>query len=160
MTEQSPPIKPPPGFRVLLEGPAGTGKTTACRTLVAAGLTPFFVFTEPSMNMVGDIPCPKLHYTYSGQESIGWGAMIKNAKNIAFIQNEDLQKAGRTGVGLNTWVSFLEHFTVRIRPDRARVPSSLPARRAPVSPAPCLPISSARARSSRPWRARSAGRCG
>ncbi len=63
------PIKEPalaiPGAKVLLIGATGTGKTHSLRTLVDAGLTPFIIFTEPhGINVVQDIPCPKLHYVY------------------------------------------------------------------------------------------------
>lgn len=38
-----------PGFNVLLEGPAGTGKTYALSTLVNAGLEVFVLFLEPGI---------------------------------------------------------------------------------------------------------------
>lgn len=55
---------PLPGVKEMLLGPTGTGKTTAIKTLIDASITPFCLFTEPSFEVLGEVPPNKLHWKY------------------------------------------------------------------------------------------------
>ncbi len=57
-------LSPLPGVKVMLLGDSGTGKTSALRTLVEAGLTPLCLFTENSFDVLGDTDPNKLHWSY------------------------------------------------------------------------------------------------
>lgn len=60
-----PPVHQRSGSKILLVGDSGTGKTFAFRSLPALGITPFILATEPNIeDVLGDIPCPKLHWHY------------------------------------------------------------------------------------------------
>lgn len=71
-----------PGFKTLLIGDAGTGKTHSLRTLVDAGLTVYAVFTEPGMEVVADIPSDKLKWTFLSPSTVSWEKMYDSAKKI------------------------------------------------------------------------------
>lgn len=71
-----------PGFKTLLIGEAGTGKTHSLRTLVDEGLTVFALFTEPGMEVVADIPSDKLHWRYISPSTVGWDDMKASAKKL------------------------------------------------------------------------------
>lgn len=73
---------PIPGFKVLLEGPSGTGKTHSLRTLIDCGLTPFVIFTEVGMDLLADIPCPKLHWQFIKPMTAPWTVLQASAKSI------------------------------------------------------------------------------
>lgn len=61
MSETKSPIR---GFKTLLIGPMGTGKTSAIRTLIPLGITPMCLFTEPRYGVLGDTDSTKLHWHY------------------------------------------------------------------------------------------------
>lgn len=82
MTEHKPAHSPIPGFKVALLGPVGTGKTHAIRTLIDAGITPFIIFTENGMGILGDIPADKCHWMYVKPAAQGWTTMADSAKKI------------------------------------------------------------------------------
>lgn len=69
---------PIPGFNVFLIGPTGTGKTSAIRTFRGSGVTPFCIFTEPGFEVLGDIPCPELHWVYVKPAKVEWSVMEEN----------------------------------------------------------------------------------
>lgn len=71
-----------PGVKELLVGATGTGKTTAIRTLVEAGLEVFVIFTEPGMEVLADIPADKLHWKYIPPAAASWDDMLDSAKKI------------------------------------------------------------------------------
>lgn len=81
-----------PGFKILLMGDAGTGKTHSLRTLTDAGIEVFALFTEPGMDVVSDIPSSKLHWNYISPSSSSWEAMIDSAKKINTLSFEALTK--------------------------------------------------------------------
>lgn len=103
---------PIPGMKLMLLGPPGSGKTSAIRSWLTAspvlgassdykksGLTVFALFTEPSFEVVGDIPDEHLHWVYVPPTSIDWTTMLSNAERInqldfqALSQLKDLNKA-------------------------------------------------------------------
>ena len=71
-----------PGFKTLLIGDAGTGKTHSLRTLTEAGLTVYAIFTEPGMEVVADIPSDKLKWTFLSPSTVSWAKMLDSAKKI------------------------------------------------------------------------------
>lgn len=79
-----------PGFKTLLIGGVGTGKTHALRTLVDAGLEVFAIFTEPGMEVVADIPTDKLHWKYIHPTTASWDAMLDSAKKLNTLSFKSL----------------------------------------------------------------------
>jgi hypothetical protein len=81
-----------PAPNILLMGDSGTGKTHALRTLVDMGITPFAVFTEPGMEVIADIPCPKFHWCYIPPARESWATMIDSAKKVNELPIDQLAK--------------------------------------------------------------------
>lgn len=76
------PLSPIPGPNILLQGESGTGKTHSIRTLLDVDITPFIVFTEPGMEVLGDIKCPDLHWHYEPPGRQDWATMIDAANKV------------------------------------------------------------------------------
>jgi AAA domain len=74
------PIKSPlPGVNVLLEGPTGTGKTTALKTLADSGLELFVLFTESGVESLAGA------YTDNGKEippNVHWHCLPRPAASF------------------------------------------------------------------------------
>lgn len=83
---------PIPGFKALMVGESGTGKTHAIRTLLDAGLEVFVLFTEPGMEVLSDIPSDKLHWHYIPPASPDWADMVDSATKINTLSFESLAK--------------------------------------------------------------------
>jgi hypothetical protein len=81
-----------PGVNVMLMGASGSGKTTSLRTLIAQGITPFVVFTEPGFEVLGDLPPEKIHWHYIKPADVPWVTMIDAAKLINTLSFEALTK--------------------------------------------------------------------
>ena len=81
-----------PGTNTLLMGAPGSGKTHALRTLVAAGLEVFVIFTEPGMEVLSDVPSDKLHWHYIPPATPGWDALLDTAKKVNTMPNSTLQQ--------------------------------------------------------------------
>ena len=82
-----------PGFNALLIGATGSGKTHSLRTLLDAGLEVFVLFTEPGMEVLGDLACEQnLHYHYIPPANADWDTMIDSAKKINTLNFEALSK--------------------------------------------------------------------
>ena len=81
-----------PGFKTLLLGAVGTGKTHSLRTLTDAGLEVFAIFTEPGMEVVADISSDKLHWKYISPSTVSWTAMLDSAKKLNTLSFESLTK--------------------------------------------------------------------
>ena len=95
---------PIPGANVLIEGPAGTGKTHCLRTLMDAGLETFAIFTEQGMESI--IDDKRLHFTYVKPFAPSFEDMIFSAKQINTMSNDMLQKL--SGIKNASHVQFIE----------------------------------------------------
>lgn len=81
-----------PGPNVLLVGDSGTGKTHSLRTLIPAGITPFVLFTEPGMEVLGDIPCPQLHWHYTPPARQTWDTFISIQRQVNTLAIDAIAK--------------------------------------------------------------------
>ena len=83
------------GFRCLLVGAVGTGKTYALRSLLDCGLTPMIISTEPGIRAtLGDLDETKIHWKYVAPANMGWDVMLSNADKIHKLSFESLAKGG------------------------------------------------------------------
>lgn len=98
-----------PGFKTLLVGSSGTGKTHSIRTLVDAGLEVFVLFTEPGMEVLGDIPSDKLHWHYIPPAAPDWSDMIDSAQKINTLSFESLAKL--TDIKKSKYTEFIQILT-------------------------------------------------
>lgn len=76
----------------MLLGASGAGKTYSLKTLIAKGITPFCIFTEPGFEVLGDIPADKLHWHYVRPASQDWSSMLSMAHNVNVLSYEALTK--------------------------------------------------------------------
>ncbi len=88
-----------PGFNVLLEGPAGTGKTHSIGTLVETGLEVFFIATESGMEALFGYftdqgkPIPEnLHWHSIKRKKAGFNLLLSSAETINRSSFEALTK--------------------------------------------------------------------
>lgn len=85
-----------PAPSVMLLGETGAGKTYAIRTLLDCGITPFVLFTDPGMGVLGDVAGPtdncKIHWTYIPPFNPGWETLIQSAIKINTMSHEALTK--------------------------------------------------------------------
>lgn len=108
-----------PGFKTLLVGGTGAGKTHSIRTLTDLGLEVFAIFTEPGMEVVSDIPSSKLKWAYIPPAGTDWTAMIDSATKINTLSFEALAKMPHINKGqhhefidlLTTLSNFRDHRT-------------------------------------------------
>ncbi len=77
---------------VLLMGDSGAGKTRSLTTIIAAGITPFIVFTEPERSVLADIPCPQLHWMYIRAGVSSWADLESSLRVVNTLSNDALQK--------------------------------------------------------------------
>src|SRR5574340_1440651 len=88
-----------PGVNVLLEAPAGTGKTYSIGTLVETGLDVFYLATEPGMESLlgfwkdkGSGVPENLHWHYLAPQIASFETQIKTAKLFNTLTYEALAK--------------------------------------------------------------------
>jgi len=78
------------GFRVLLQGAPGDGKTFSLNTLTKeCGLDTFVVLLEPAEHVLENHP--KMHYSYLSTYKKTWVQMAKGAEEIRKLSNSQLQ---------------------------------------------------------------------
>lgn len=83
-----------PGFKTLLLGESGSGKTYSLRTLVDAGLEVFIILTENGMRSINDVTCEQgLHYKYLPPAAPNLSTMKTSASRIN--QASDLEALTR-----------------------------------------------------------------
>lgn len=95
---------------ILLLGPTGTGKTTSIRTLVAAGLETFVLFTEPSMEVLADLPPDRLHWHYQPPTTGGWNEVLNRAHSQIDLDFKSIQRDAadpNKGAYSRTWYNLL-----------------------------------------------------
>ncbi len=86
---------PIPGPKVLLMGPAGTGKTYSTRTLFnIEGLEPIHFFFEPSMSTISAIKESKWAYLNPYGKAVDWDVLAQVGRHINTLGNKELQEAG------------------------------------------------------------------
>lgn len=88
-----------PGVNVLLEGPAGTGKTHSLGTLVETGIEVFGLFTESGLETLtgywtdhGKPVPPNLHWHMLKRKSSGFEALVRGAESVNTMSLEALAK--------------------------------------------------------------------
>lgn len=96
-------LKPP---AVLLMGETGAGKTYAARTLVEAGLEVFVLFTEPSMEVLADLPADRLHWAYIPPANPDWATLLDGAKKVNTLTYEAISRL--PGINKTKYAQFLE----------------------------------------------------
>lgn len=102
--------KPLPGPKIILMGDSGTGKTTALKTLIQAGITPMILFLEQGMESVTDLPKGSYHYHYIKPMGGGWLAMAAMAKSVLNLSFENLTKIQDNNRSKNT--GFMDAMTI------------------------------------------------
>ncbi len=91
-------------YNILLEGPVGTGKTTALRTIVEeCGKKLFVVATEPGLDKIlgdsakeGPLPEDMCHWQYVSPAGMDWATLESNAKLVNNFEMSALQKMPST----------------------------------------------------------------
>ena len=97
-----------PGFKFLLEGQTGTGKTHAIRTLLDLDLEVFVLATEPGIHAVlGDTDPDQLHWHYVSPKADGMSEMEKRAQKILKSTYEDLAKEKPNAAAKREFDQFL-----------------------------------------------------
>jgi hypothetical protein len=94
MTAPSAPCAVRPGYKTLLMGPTGVGKTYSIRTYLARPEIEhvFVVFTEPAMNVLVDTDPERLHWRYVPGTRAGLDTLRAVAKLAHAMNTEDFQK--------------------------------------------------------------------
>lgn len=89
-------MSPLPGFKVLLLGDSGTGKTYSIRTLIDAGLFPLCLFTENSFDVLGDLPPDKIAWKYVPPYTEDLSSLIEMSERIGQMSYEAITRTQDT----------------------------------------------------------------
>lgn len=92
MSEELELIEKDRGFKALLIGETGSGKTHALQTIIEGGLDLFVVSTEPGLlEVLGHLKNhPKFHYRYIPPAPVNWDNMIQLAERINMASAQTL----------------------------------------------------------------------
>lgn len=78
------------GFKVMLMGDTGSGKTYSIKTLVDSGLEVFILFTENGMSTLRDTDPQKVHWHYVKPAPFDLQAAMGMARNISIMQFQQI----------------------------------------------------------------------
>lgn len=95
-----------PGTNTLLVGGVGSGKTKALETFIAAGITPFVLFTEPGIRTLSNNTCEHLHYKYVSPAKLTWDDLLDNQRKINTMSFRSLTQLG--DMDKKKYAQFLE----------------------------------------------------
>lgn len=105
----SAPASPVPGVKILTEGPTGTGKTTALRTLADAGLEVFVLFTENGLESFlgawrdrGEEVPPNVHWHILRRPDVTFDTLAASAQKVNSLALESLAKLADPDRGKHT----------------------------------------------------------
>ncbi len=99
-----------PGFKTLLLGTPGSGKTASIETLLDTGLEVFCIFTEPMDTISQDaLSNPNFHYVYISAAAPGFDALLDSAKKINTMNQKML--AGLTDIKKSKYNQFIKVLT-------------------------------------------------
>ena len=109
---QPQPSRPVPMPNVLLVGDSGSGKTTAIRTIVEAGLETFVIFTEPMMDLLADLPADKLHWRYIPPTTGSWDETLQKLEMMAPLAWDAISKMTNDPLKskYTQWYNFVHTF--------------------------------------------------
>lgn len=110
----SQPTNPPVGFKTLILGGTGTGKTTAIQTLPKLGFEVFVVFTENGMGALRKTDPAQVHWHYVRPAEFDIASMVDMAtkintmdfKTLAGLTDPNKRKHGQFIEFLNTLANF------------------------------------------------------
>ena len=93
----------------LIRGPVGTGKTHSLRTLRDCGISTRLISMEPGVeDVLGDMPCPELHWRYIRPLSLNWKEVTSFIKRMNIMGVGALADSADPNRGKYT--QFLEVF--------------------------------------------------
>lgn len=94
-------LRPP---ATLLEGPAGTGKTTSLLSFIPAGVELFVLITEGrgadsllDEAVKAKVDMSRLHYAQVSASPAGWGALTEMGKKVGAMDYQQLSKLSAIG---------------------------------------------------------------
>ncbi|KKN74517.1 hypothetical protein LCGC14_0389340 [marine sediment metagenome] len=107
-----------PGSSTLLIGPAGTGKTTAIPTFIAAGIETFVLITDPrgeesliDAMELHNLPMDKLHWHYVAQASPSWATLQTMATTITSLSYKAVTEI-KSGLNKQDYQQFFNMLAV------------------------------------------------
>ena len=86
-------LDPSRGFKMLVMGKPGSGKTYAIPTLLKTELEVFCLFTEPGYGVISHVPNLKMAYIPPGSLTAPWSDLISTANLINSVSAKSLQDA-------------------------------------------------------------------
>ena len=105
----TPLTSPVPGVKILTEGPTGTGKTTALRTLADAGLEVFVLFTENGLESFlgawrdrGEEVPSNVHWHILRRPDVTFDTLAASAQKVNSLALESLAKLADPDRGKHT----------------------------------------------------------
>jgi len=93
-------------FNICLSGPVGTGKTSALRTIPAAGRPLAVLATEPGIDAILAHDNALCHWSYIPPATEDWDVLTKNATLLNTMSNDQLQKM--QGMNKQQYRQFLD----------------------------------------------------